>query len=100
MNTASNSMPWEANRSQSEPVRALEGSCGKARRAQAVLVGDHDEAEARPLEVEQRGDDAGHQADLLQAVDLLVGGSSISVPSRSTNRTRRRRLMRRPPRRG
>ena len=40
---------------------------------EAVLIGDHDEGEARPLQLEQRRHDARHQADLLQTVHLLVG---------------------------
>ncbi len=53
-------------------MRALEILPRKAGGSQSVLIGDHDEGEARRLELEQRRNDAGHEADLLQAVDLLV----------------------------
>ena len=72
MHTASNSMPCEAEQLQNEPVGALESLLRKARGPQSVLIRDHDEGEARGLELEQRRHDAGHEADLLQAVDLLV----------------------------
>src|ERR1700675_5062501 len=54
-------------------MRLFEFISGQEFRAQAVLVGDHHERESGPLQIEQRGDDAGQQLDFLQAVHLLIG---------------------------
>ncbi len=58
---------------QDEPVGALERIARQARRAEPVLVGHHHQGEACALELEQRRNHAGHEANLLEAVDLLVG---------------------------
>ena len=58
---------------QDEGVRRIEVLLRKARRPQAILVCDHDEAVAGALQLQQRGNDAGHEPHLGQAVDLLIG---------------------------
>ncbi len=53
-------------------MRALEILLRKTRSSESVLIGDHDEGEARRFEVEQRRHDSGHEANLLQTVYLFV----------------------------
>src|SRR6266700_5465294 len=54
-------------------MRVFEFIFGQGFRAQAVLIGDHHEGESGAFQIEQRGNDAGQQLDLLQAVHLLIG---------------------------
>ena len=67
---------------QYEAVRRFELVAGQTGRAEPILVGDHDESESSLLQMQQRRHHARHQADLLQAVDLLVGRLFVqgSVP--------------------
>src|ERR1700690_3033696 len=54
-------------------MRRVEAHLGQLRRAQPVLVRHHDESETCAFEFLQRRKDSRHQANLLEAVDLLVG---------------------------
>ena len=62
-----------AERLEHELVRPSNAACGKLARAEAVLVGDHHELEAALCAWRKRREHARHEADLLEAVDLLVG---------------------------
>src|SRR6202171_1263685 len=57
---------------QDESVSALEILLRKTRSSESVLIGDHDEREARRFELEQRRHHSGHEANLLQTVYLFV----------------------------
>ena len=72
MKTASNSMPWEANSCEQEILHLLEALLRIALAAEPVLVADHHEAIAGALQLTQRREHAGQQAQLLEAIDLLV----------------------------
>ena len=72
MNTASKIDSLGSEQLEHEPVRLLESLARQTRRAESVLVGHHDELQARPLQVDQRGDHPGQQPDLVEPVDLLV----------------------------
>ena len=69
---------------QHELVACVERHVREACAAEAVLVGDHHEAVTAALSFRERGKHPGHEPHLVETIDLLVGGSSISVPSRST----------------
>ena len=53
-------------------VRGPEGALGEGGRAEAVLVGGHDEFVAEAHEGPQRGDGSGDEFELLERIDLLV----------------------------
>jgi hypothetical protein len=55
-----------------EVMRDIEGLLRKALRAEAVLVGDHHQPEATAFELIHGGEHAGHEADLVGGIDLLV----------------------------
>ena len=56
-----------------EVLRLPKRRLGEGVGAEAVLVRDHHEAVARGLQRDQRADDAGHELQLRERVDLLVG---------------------------
>jgi hypothetical protein len=55
-----------------EAMRGCEFLVGQTRSTQPVLIGDHDERKTGAFQFEQRRNDAGHQADFLQAIHLFV----------------------------
>ena len=55
-----------------QALRRLEGLARKARRAESVLVADDHELEAGVAQLQQRGNHAIDQRELLQRIDLLV----------------------------
>src|ERR1700689_4298463 len=61
-----------AEQIQNKALRDVEGLARKARCPQPVLIGDYHKSEAGAFQFQQRRNDAGHQADLCQAVYLLV----------------------------
>src|ERR1700677_1671507 len=55
-----------------EPMRLFEVLGRQTRRAEPILVGHHDELQARPPKLDQRGYHPGHQFDLVEPVHFLV----------------------------
>ena len=73
MNSASNVMPCEASSVAQEFMRLAECGFGEARGPETVLIADHHERVAGIAQIAcSAGHDAGHQPQLLQAVDLLI----------------------------
>ncbi len=65
--------PLRLERAQHEVLRSFEIGQRKARRAQTILVRHHHQAIARVHQLAKRGEHAGHEADLVETVHLLVG---------------------------
>ena len=87
MNTASKLMPCELKRCSTNSLHQLEVRSGKALAAEAVLIGDHHQPVARGRERLQRREHVGHAAAPCRGDRPARRlASSISVPSRSTNR--------------
>ncbi len=71
-----------------ELVRAVEVGLRKARRAEAVLVGDHHQRDSRACaSCVSAANTPGMNFTFASESTCRSAGSSMSVPSRSTNRT-------------
>ena len=72
ISTSRKTMPWLSNTCIISSCGPSKSACGKARRAEAILVGDHDELVAGIAQPQQRRDHAFDEAQLGVGVDLEV----------------------------